>query len=54
MEGKETHGIPWHRWKDKITMHLEIIWCESVDWIYLLQERAVAGSNEHGKEPLTN
>jgi hypothetical protein len=24
MDGKETHGIPWHRWKNKLTVDLKI------------------------------
>jgi len=42
-EGKRLLRRPWHRWEDNIRMDLgEIVW-ESMDWIYLTQDRDQRG-----------
>jgi hypothetical protein len=38
-EGKRPCGIPGCRWEDNITMDLNEIGFESVDWIHLTQDR---------------
>jgi hypothetical protein len=40
---KRPLGRPRSRWDDNIRMHLREIWWESVDWIYLAQDRASGG-----------
>jgi len=40
-EGKRPDGKPRRRWMDNIRMHTEEIGCEIVDWIDLVQDRAV-------------
>jgi hypothetical protein len=38
-EGKKPLGRPRHRWEDNITMDLQEVECEGVDWIELAQNR---------------
>jgi hypothetical protein len=50
-EGRRPLGRPRRRWKDNIKMNLREIGFGDVDWIYLAQDRDMAGSCEHGNEP---
>jgi hypothetical protein len=38
-EGKRPLGRTRHRWEDNIRMDLQEVWCGSVDWIGLAQDR---------------
>jgi hypothetical protein len=38
-EGRIPLGRPRHRWDDNIKMDLEEVWCGSMDWIELAQDR---------------
>jgi len=37
--GKRPLGRPRHRWQDNITMDLQKVGCEGMDWIDLAQDR---------------
>jgi hypothetical protein len=37
--GKETLGIPRHRWEDKIKMYLQEVGLGGMNWIDLAQDR---------------
>jgi hypothetical protein len=38
-EGNRPIGRPRHRWEDNITIDLQEVGCEDMDWIYLAQDR---------------
>jgi hypothetical protein len=38
-EGKRPFGIPRHRWEDNMTMSLQEMGWEGIDWIDLAQDR---------------
>jgi len=53
LEGQRSLRRPRHRWENNIRMDLREIGWETVDWIYLSQNRdQVMGSCEYGNEPL--
>ena len=50
-EGMRPLGIPRHKWEDNISMDLQEVGCEYMDWIGLAQDRQVAEACECGNEP---
>jgi hypothetical protein len=50
-EGKRPLGRPTRRWEDNITIDLQEVGCGGLDWIWLSQDRQVAGNCECGNEP---
>jgi hypothetical protein len=36
-KGKRLPGKPSHRWENNIKSNVKQRWCESVDWIYVVQ-----------------
>jgi hypothetical protein len=39
-EGKRQLGRSINKWKDNIKMYFKQLWCESVDWIHLAQDKS--------------